>query len=51
MSCPYKYNQTERELNRFVFNILTFMRMRLTGRQSQIAQGYLMSYLHLDDVF
>jgi len=51
MSCPYKYNQTERELNRCVFNILTFMRMRLTGRQSQIAQGYLMSYLHLDDVF
>jgi len=36
MSCPYKYNQTERELNRCVFNILTFMLMGLPGQKSKV---------------
>jgi len=34
LSCPYKSNQTERELNRFVFNI--FITLGLPGQKSKV---------------
>jgi len=53
MSCPYKYNQTERELNRFVFNIfITFTLMTQGFARSKVKndlhriQGYLVNLLY-----
>jgi len=53
MSCPYKYNQTERELNRFVFNIfITFTLMTQGFARSKVKndlhriQGYFVNLLY-----